>query len=137
MRLRWPVEFDAWIRRAQQKSREGNAYYRRQLELVAAALRMLRSLQAPPEEDTAGLRRVAQSRRHQVWRTSHPYEQGIAVRLICWFPPDSDEVVVALFTGEKARIGDVWYDSVGRRADLVIEQWLRELARNEEGDGDG
>lgn len=137
VRLRWPVEFEAWIRRAQQKSGEGNAYHRRQLELVAAALRMLRDLPAPPEEDTAGLKRVAQSRTYQVWRTSHPYEQGIAVRLICWFPAGSDTVVVALFAGEKARIGDVWYNSVGHRADMIIEQWLREQTRNERGDGDG
>lgn len=141
MRLRWPEEFDAWLRRVQRKSREGNAYYRRQLELVAAALRMLRDLDCPPGEDTAGLKRVAQSRKHQVWRTSHPFEEGIAVRLICWFPPDTDEVVVALFAGEKARIGDIWYSTVGHRADMVIDQWRREQARQEddtrdEGDDD-
>jgi hypothetical protein len=72
---------------------------------------------------------VAQSRKHQVWRTSHPFEEGIAVRLTCWFPPDSDEVVVALFAGEKARIGDIWYASVGHRADMVINQWQHEQAR--------
>ncbi|WP_245993456.1 hypothetical protein [Nocardioides immobilis] len=123
----------------QSKSREGNAYYRRQLELVAAALRMLRDLDSPPAEDTAGLKRVAQSRKHQVWRTSHPFEEGIAVRLICWFPPASEEVVVALFAGEKARIGDVWYARVGHRADMVIDQWLREQARQVDstrGEGD-
>jgi hypothetical protein len=42
-----------------------------------------------------------------------------------------------LFAGEKTRIGDVWYDSVGHRADMVIEQWLREQARKAlEGDDD-
>lgn len=137
MRLRWPDEFEAWIRRTQRKSREGNAYYRRQLELVAAALRMLRDLPAAPVEETAALRRVRQSKTHQVWRTSHSFEEGIAVRLICWFPHDSDEVVVALFAGEKARIGDAWYDSVGHRADMVIEQWLREQAREADGDEKG
>ena len=90
---------------------------------------MLRDLESPPAEDTAGLKRVAQSKNHQVWRTSHPFENGIAVRLICWFPPESDKVVVALFGGEKARIGDVWYSTVGHRADRVIEQWLREQGR--------
>jgi hypothetical protein len=78
MNLRWPHEFEAWIRRAQQKSREGNAYFRRQLELVAAALRMLRNLTGPPDASTAGLKRVAQSRKYTVWRTSHPFEPGIA-----------------------------------------------------------
>lgn len=125
MRLQWPAEFDEWICRTQRKSREGSAYHRRQLELLTAALKMLRDLPAAPGEDSAGLKIVAQSKRHQVWRTSHPFEPGIALRLICWFPPGSDEVVVALFAGEKARIGDVWYSSVGHRADMVIDQWLR------------
>lgn len=32
--------------------------------------------------------------------------------------------MVALFAGEKASMGDVFYDSVGSRADQVIERWL-------------
>ena len=35
-------------------------------------------------------------------------------------------VVVALFAGEKAKLGDVFYDSVAARADPMIEQWMRE-----------
>ena len=76
------------------------------------------------------LKWVRQSRRYRVWRVSHPYREGVAVRLICWFPPDRDTVVVALFAGDKGRIGDVWYDGVGARADAVIDQWLREAALN-------
>ncbi|WP_199238379.1 hypothetical protein [Kribbella steppae] len=53
----------------------------------------------------------------------------MAVRLICWFPPESDTVVVALFAGDKARIGDVFYNSVGARADGLIDQWKREALR--------
>jgi hypothetical protein len=132
VRVQWPVEFDQWVRRLQAKSREGHAYSRRQLELVTEQLKRLRSLSEPPVEETAGLRQVRQSKKHQVWRLSHRYEEGIAVRLICWFPPDSDEVVVALFAGDKARIGDAWYDSVGHRADIVIEQWLREKEREDD-----
>lgn len=71
------------------------------------------------------LKRVRQSGRHLVWRQSHPFEQGIALRLICWFP-DEATVVVALFAGEKASMGDVFYDMVGPRADQIIDQWLRE-----------
>lgn len=132
MRLQWPAEFDEWIRRTQRKSREGSAYHRRQLELLTAALKMLRDLPTAPVEESAGLKMVAQSKRHQVWRTSHPFEPRIALRLICWFP-GSDDVVVALFAGEKARIGDVWYSSVGHRADMVVDQWLRgqEMAHGE------
>jgi hypothetical protein len=36
-------------------------------------------------------------------------------------------VVVALFAGDKATIGGVWYSSVGARADALIEQWKREV----------
>ena len=53
---------------------------------------------------------------------SHPFHEGFAVRLICWFPPDEGTVVVALFSGDKANMGDVFYDSVGSRADQIIEQ---------------
>lgn len=51
----------------------------------------------------------------------------VAMRLIAWFPPETDDlVVVALFVGDKAHMGDVFYDSVGVRADGVIEQWIRQ-----------
>jgi len=46
------------------------------------------------------------------------------VRLIVWFPPEErDRVVVALFAGEKASMGDVFYNSVASRADATIAQW--------------
>ncbi|HEY5986369.1 MAG TPA: hypothetical protein VIV12_08340 [Streptosporangiaceae bacterium] len=56
----------------------------------------------------------------------------IAVRLICWFPPKADTVVVALFAAEKAKLGDVFYDSVAARADPMIDQWKRETSYEEE-----
>lgn len=33
---------------------------------------------------------------------------------------------MALFANNKAQMGDVFYDSVGTRADQIIDQWLRE-----------
>jgi len=72
------------------------------------------------------LKRVRQSKKYIVWRTAHPYDPDIAFRLICWFPPGSSTVVVALFAADKARIGDVFYNSVGTRADAAIQQWLNE-----------
>jgi hypothetical protein len=65
---------------------------------------------------------VRQRKRHVVWRVSHPYHEDAAVRLVCWFPPDAKVVVVALFAGDKKNIGHTWYDSVGIRADAIIEQ---------------
>ena len=96
---------------------------------MLSELAVLRSLDEPPQADdeTADLKWVRQSKRYRVWRVSHPYHPGIAIRLICWFHPDARVVVVALFAGDKATIGDVWYSSVGTRADTLIDQWKREI----------
>jgi hypothetical protein len=70
------------------------------------------------------LRRVRQSRKHQLWRVSHPFRDGIAIRLIVWFPPESPPVII-LFGNDKAQMGDVFYNSVGSRGDQVITAYLR------------
>ena len=49
--------------------------------------------------------------------------RGVRRRLIVWFPA-GDHAVVALFAGDKARMGDVFYDSVGTRADAAIDAWI-------------
>lgn len=94
--------------------------------IAVQGLRGLRQLRRPRVVDMPGLKRVRQSGRYRVWRTSHSYHEGVAVRVICWFPPDSDVMVVALFAGDKARMGDVFYNSVGPRADVAIERWIKE-----------
>ena len=99
---------------------------KRVYRLLALMLRRLRELDGEPVEDTAMIKRVRQSRVHTVWRVSHPFREGIALRLICWFPPEEGRVVVALFAGDKAAMGDVFYDSVGTRADQIIERWLND-----------
>jgi len=75
---------------------------------------------------------VRQSKRYPLWRVSHAYDQAVAVRLICWFPPGADTVVVTLLAGDKAKTGDVFYDSVASRADPLIDQWKRETDFEEE-----
>lgn len=96
---------------------------------IAEALAVLRELSEPPTEDTetGDLKRVRQRRRYELWRVSHPFDSRVAVRLICWFPPKSDTAVVALFAGDKARLGDVWYNSVANQADPLIDTWKREV----------
>ena len=89
----------------------------------------LRNLATIPTEETATLKRVRQSRRFPVWRVSHPYDAETAMRMICWFDDESAEIVVALFANDKLSMGDVFYDSVGTRADATIEQWLSERNR--------
>lgn len=133
MQLDVSREFALWVTGAKAKAVEGSGYHRRVLELTALALTELRNLTETPTEDRPSLKRVRQSKKFPVWRTSHPFEDGIALRLICWFPPDNPgSCVVALFGGEKASMGDVFYDSVGTRADMAIEQWLREKGKEKD-----
>jgi hypothetical protein len=131
VQIDWPIDFGAWLDDLEARVEEGEAHAKQVLILVTAALKHLQELKEPPTRDTetATLRWIRQSKRYPLWRVSHPYRPGVAVRLICWFPPDSDTVVVALFAGDKARIGDVFYNSVGSRADGLIDQWKREAMR--------
>lgn len=104
---------------------------RERFQILLAQLSVLADLERKPTDETATLKRVRQSRRYPVWRVSHPYREGIALRLIVWFPEDN-RAVVALFAGDKARMRDVFYNSVGPRADTAIDSWVTQT-RNEEG----
>ena len=121
-----PEEFFGWLDRTESQAEGGDAHARRLLGRAVDALNQLRKMGAPPEVDMPDLKRVRQSKKYIVWRTAHPYDHEIAFRLICWFPPGSSTVVVALFAADKARMGDVFYNSVGTRADAAIQQWLNE-----------
>jgi len=102
------------------------AHGQRRFDILLAFLEVLTELEEVPTQDTATLKRVRQSGKHQVWRLAHSFDPQIALRLIVWFSPTEDQVVVALFSGDKKNIGDVFYDSVGSRADQAIDMWLRE-----------
>jgi len=128
MLIDWTTDFDGYLDRLEAKANAGDEHARATMDYVLAELDVLQQLTEPPQHDTAVLMRVRQSRKHQVWRLSHPYDPRVAVRLICWF--GSNTVVVALFAGEKARIGDAFYNSVGTRADALINQWKRQTSHD-------
>jgi hypothetical protein len=134
MDIDWPTEFGRWLDSLEAEARAGNERARAILKYAARALDQLRNLAEPPTEETetATLQRVRQSRRYQLWRVSHAYDPEVAVRLICWFPPKADTVVVALFAADKAKLGDVFYDGVAARADPMIDQWKRETSYEEQ-----
>jgi hypothetical protein len=124
MLLDWSREFDAQYDRLE--ADESSLGVER-FNLMVFMLKRLQEQAAAPAEDTAMIKHVRQSRKYRVWRVSHPYRDGIALRLICWYPPETpDTVVVALFAGDKAGMGDVFYDSVGTRADQMIDRWIAE-----------
>ncbi len=126
MRVYLSDEFDGWLARVEEKASAGDMHASRLLDYLASGLDLLRNLDGPPtpEQETARLKPVRQSRRYPLWRVAHPFDKDIAVRVICWFPPDSATVVVTLFAGDKAQMGDVFYNSVGTRADAAIDRWL-------------
>ncbi|MFK4481634.1 hypothetical protein [Curtobacterium sp. AB7] len=123
MQIDWPREFNDQLDRLETDTTERG---RKRLQLLTFMLKRLRDLDSTPVQDTAMIKRVRQSKQHPVWRVSHPYVAGVALRLICWFPPDEDRVVVALFSGDKASMGDVFYDTVGVRADRLVNRWRNE-----------
>jgi hypothetical protein len=129
----WPTELGRWLDGLEAEARSGDQRTRTILAFAARALDQLRNLAEPPTEETetATLQHVRQSRRYQLWRISHAYHPEVAVRLICWFPPKADTVVVALFAADKAKLGDVFYDGVAARADPMIDQWKRETSYEE------
>ena len=131
MLIDWPAEFDRALDRLEAGADAGDVDARRMLDLIYAQLAVLSDLTEPPSEDGPTLRRVQQSKKYRVWRLSHPFVPGLAVRTIAWFAPDGT-VVVALFSNNKAQMGDVFYSSVGSRADQIIDQWYRERQMNDE-----
>ncbi len=92
---------------------------------LLALLSAVRDLQSKPHEESATFKRVQQARRHELWRVAHPFDPDVAVRLIIWFAP-TGEVVVAVFSFDKARQGDVWYARAAAEGQLAVDQWLRE-----------
>jgi hypothetical protein len=134
MVIDWSSEFDGWLDRLIARADGDDARAEAQLDLVYAQLTYLQDLKGEPLDDTPTLKRVRQSRGYPVWRVAHPFVEGVAVRLIVWFLPDRPaELVVALFAGDKANMGDVFYDSVGTRADAAVSRYL--MATEGEGHG--
>lgn len=135
MLIDWTGEFDRWYDRLTERAEAADQRAFEQLALVEAELDFLQDLDAEPTLNTPTLRRVMQARRYPVWRVAHPFVAEAAIRLIVWFPPERPtEVVVVLFAADKAQMGDVFYNSVGSRADAAIESYV--YRTRDEGDGD-
>jgi hypothetical protein len=127
----WSDEFETWLNRHESRAESGDRKARLLVDLVTAQLLELQELAGEPSMETATLKQVRQSGKHQVWRVAHPFVVGIAVRLIVWFPPqEPNTVVIVLFAGDKAKMGDVFYASVATRADTAIDTYRRHANDN-------
>ena len=129
MRVEITDELERWLDRLDQAVEAGDPVAKIRKVYILTQFKYLREMEAPPTPDiekaTKRIKRVRQSRHHEVWRLDHPFDERVALRLIVWFPPESDTVLVALFAGDKKRMGDTFYNSVGTRADAAIESWLK------------
>ncbi|MCL2465755.1 MAG: hypothetical protein FWF02_04935 [Micrococcales bacterium] len=130
MLIDWTDEFEQMLNRLDEQVEAGDADAAFTRRMVMLQLRVLQGLDSEPVEESAELKPVQQSRDHLVWRLSHPYVEGKAVRTIVWFA-DRDHVVVALFANDKAQMGDVFYSSVGTRADQLIDKYLHQREAEE------
>lgn len=123
----WTSEFQHWLDHVESKSDPVN---RRVAALATAQLQFLTDLEAEPDENSKTLRKVSQSVRYPLWRVGHPFEKDIAVRLIVWFPPEDKGAVIVALGANKGRMGDIFYDGVGLRADMALDKWLKDVEEN-------
>lgn len=122
-------QFKRWVDDLVARAKSRDQVALRTARHVYDELTYLQGLNGEPDEDTATLKRVRQSGTYPVWRLSHPFDPQMAVRVIAWFDDESDDIVVTLLAADKAPMGDVFYDSVGTRADQAIQQWKLEKGR--------
>lgn len=129
MLIDWTGEFDRWWHNIEE--RQSLDTRSRQIAFtLGTQLEFLQSLKQIPSEESPKFQRVLQSRRYPLWRVSHPFLEGIAIRVIVWFPfAEESDLLVAVLGADKAKMGNVFYDSASRRADIEIEKWIRERSK--------
>jgi hypothetical protein len=131
VRITWPASFATRVEELRKGVVKGDRLSRKRLAALRALLEALRELPSKPEEESATFKRVRQARRRELWRVAHPYDRDVAVRVIVWFPSDG-EVVVALLSFDKAKLGDVWYDRASIEGQALVDQWLRQHPSTQE-----
>ena len=121
----WAGEFDRWWQNIEER-RTLDTRSRQIAGIVGTQLDFLQELDQRPEEESLQFRRVVQSKKNFVWRISHPRREGIAIRLVVWFPQYNTDLAVVVMGVDKAKMGDIFYDGVGNRADFLIREYLRD-----------
>ena len=118
-----------WISRLIARAKSGDLLALAMADYVYSELRYLQNLKDVPLEDTATLRQIVQSRKYQLWRVSHPFDPMVAMRTVVWFDPDRKETLLIVLAQDKKHLGNLFYNSIGDRADQIIEEYKRERDR--------
>ena len=121
----WTGEFDRWWQNIEERQTL-DVRSRQIAGIVGAQLDFLQDLRQMPVVQTLQFRRVVQSKEFPLWRVSHPRREDIAMRLVVWFPPFDGDLLLVVMGVNKARMGDIFYDGVGNRADNLIREYLRD-----------
>lgn len=125
MLIGWTGEFDRWWQNIEE--RQSRDLRSRQIaKIVGTQLDFLQTLGQMPEEDSLQIRRVSLSKKNLLWRISHPYREGIAIRLVVWFPQYDRDLALVVMGVDKSKVGDIFYDGVGNRSDNLIREYLQD-----------
>lgn len=129
MLIDWTGEFDRWWQKIEERQSLNPRSHQIAVTL-GAQLRFLQTLERIPNEESPKFQRVTRSRKYPLWRVSHPFLEGIAIRVIVWFPiAEESDLLVAVLGADKAKMGNVFYESASRRADIEIENWIKERSK--------
>lgn len=132
MEVEWGSEFERALERAEKEAGRGDPVAKVRYKYLLALLGELEDLPGRPNFESRTFKRVRQARRYELWRVAHSYHASVAVRIIVWFPSD-EEAVLVLFTFDKAKLGDIWYDRATRESEAILDQWRRENPEPTEG----
>lgn len=125
MLIDWTREFDRWWQNIE-KRQSLDLRSRQIAVIVGTQLDFLQALGQMPEEDSLQIRRVSLSKKNSLWRISHPYREGIAIRLVVWFPQYDRDLALVVMGVDKSKVGDIFYDGVGNRSDNLIREYLQD-----------
>jgi hypothetical protein len=123
----WQTDFGRWLDRLEEQARSGDQRSRTFLTFTARALDQLRSLADPPGDDdeTATCGRFGSHAGISCGAPGGGRPPDLLVPARVWHRRGRS------VRGEKAKLGDVFYDSVAARADPLIDQWKRETGYEE------
>lgn len=129
MPIRATKEFDEWYR-ALGAQASGSPKATARLVRARALLLVLRGVPSEPSVDTPQLRRVAEARRHPLWRIAHPYDPAVQVRLIVWW--EVEHTAWVLVGGDKAGLEGTWYTTAAIKAEQAVDRILRNRGSTKE-----